>query len=329
MKKCCFIIPYFGKLPNYFQVFLKTCEKNTDYDWLIFTDDQIGFNIPNNVIINKMSYQQLQDVVNKKMGFKCNFSEPHKLCDYKPAYGYIFEEYIKNYKFWGHCDLDIIFGNINRFISDRMLETYDKIFCLGHMILYKNTYENNRIFMKPLRGNLLYKKVFTSSETLIFDETFGGKENINSIFEEYGKKIYCDDLSFNIKIFPTKFVRTRFNYETYSYDNEKYKDALYVWENGSLLRYYKENNKLKKEEFLYMHFQQRKMQFDIEILDKTRFKIVPNSFLTLEVSKIDNDNFERIRRHIICFHVISKQFEWKAKAIQKRLKKLNIKKNKI
>ena len=39
MKKCCFIIPYYGKLPNYINVFFKTCEKNPDYEFLIFTND--------------------------------------------------------------------------------------------------------------------------------------------------------------------------------------------------------------------------------------------------------------------------------------------------
>lgn len=322
MKKCCFIIPYFGKLPSFFPVFAKTCEKNQDFDWMIFTDDQSELKVPNNVIINKMNYEDLKKLINKKMEFDCNFSEPHKLCDYKPAYGYIFEEYIKNYDFWGHCDLDIILGNMNKFITDEMLKKYDKLFCLGHMILYKNTYENNRTFMKPLNGELLYKKVFTSPKTLIFDETFGGKENINSIFEEYNKKIYYDDLSFNIKIFPTKFVRTRFNYKTYGYDNEKYKNALYVWDNGGLFRYYIENNKLKKEEFLYMHFQQRKMKYDSKILEEEKFKIVPNSFLTLENEKIDEKNFKKIKKHIICFHTLSKQFEFKRKGLKRRINNL-------
>ena len=142
MKKCCFIIPYFGKLPNFFSVFAKTCEKNQNYDWIIFTDDKTELKVPNNIIINKMNYEDLKKLINKKMGFSCAFSELHKLCDYKPAYGYIFEEYIKDYKFWGHCDIDIILGNMDKFISDEMLNTYDKIFCLGHMILYKNDYEN-------------------------------------------------------------------------------------------------------------------------------------------------------------------------------------------
>ena len=60
MKKCCFIIPYFGKLPSFFSVFAKTCEKNQDFDWMIFTDDQSELKVPNNVIINKMNYEDLK-----------------------------------------------------------------------------------------------------------------------------------------------------------------------------------------------------------------------------------------------------------------------------
>lgn len=321
MKKCCFIIPYFGKLPSYFRIFTKTCEKNKNYDWLIFTDDNIDFRLPDNVIVKRMAYGELQELINKKMKFKCNFYEPHKLCDYKPAYGYIFEDYIKDYKFWGHCDIDIILGDMDKFITDEMLNTYDKIFCLGHMILYKNNYENNRTFMKSLNGELLYKKVFTSPQTLIFDETFGGKANINSIFEEYGKKIFYDDLSFNIKIFPTHFIRTRFNYKNYNYDNEKYLDALYVWNDGKLIRYFVKDNKLQTEEFLYMHFQQRNMKIDNKILEMNAFKIVPNSFLELEFIPKDKNDFKKIKRHIVCFHTISKQIEWKRKAIGRRVKK--------
>lgn len=39
MRKCAFVLPYYGKFGNYFQLFLNSCATNTDYDWLIFTDD--------------------------------------------------------------------------------------------------------------------------------------------------------------------------------------------------------------------------------------------------------------------------------------------------
>ena len=37
---------------------------------------------------------------------------PYKLCDFKPAYGFIFGEYLKEYDYWGHCDIDIVWGDL-------------------------------------------------------------------------------------------------------------------------------------------------------------------------------------------------------------------------
>jgi hypothetical protein len=322
MKKCCFIIPYFGKMPSYFELFLKSCEKNPDYDWLIFSNDQEKYNLPSNVSFIHITFEELHKMINDKMNMECVISEVHKLCDYKPAYGLIFEDYLKKYEFWGHCDLDIILGNLNDFITEEMLNTYDKIFCLGHMILYKNDYDINRLFMKPVDGNLLYKKVFSTDKTLIFDETFGGKENIDTIFRTYNKKVYSDDVSFNVKIFPSKFIRTKFDYETYSFNNEKYVDALYLWDDGKIKRIFVSESKLKEEEFAYIHLQQRNMKFKKEVLKLSCFKIIPNEFQKCEFNEITIENFKKIkRRNIICLHSIATQIKWKRKGLKKRLKK--------
>lgn len=164
MKKCCFIIPYFGKLPKYFEIFAKTCSTNKNYEWLIFTDDNKKYITPSNVKIINMSFEELVKMIQKKFNFEIWLKKPYKLCDYKPSYGYVFEDYIREFKFWGHCDLDTIMGNLEKLITEEMLENYDKIFCLGHMVLYKNNFENNRLFMKKYNGEELYKKVFSSEE---------------------------------------------------------------------------------------------------------------------------------------------------------------------
>ena len=38
MKKAAIILPYFGTLPNYFQIFLNSCSYNNCFDFIIFTD---------------------------------------------------------------------------------------------------------------------------------------------------------------------------------------------------------------------------------------------------------------------------------------------------
>lgn len=311
MKKCCFLIPYFGKLPNYFELFAKTCGYNKDYDWFIFTDDKTKYTLPDNVKIFLMGFEELKKIIQSKFDFNIFLDKPYKLCDYKPAYGYIFENYISNYKFWGHCDLDTIMGDLNKFITEDMLEKYDKIFCLGHMILYKNTYENNRVFMSKYDGRFLYKDVFQTDDICVFDETYGDKENINTIFLSQNKKVYMQDLSLNFNIGHTKFIKTTFNPNNYKFEDEKYKKALYIWKEGKIFRIYKENTKLKYEEFLYAHFQQRNMKIDQSIIDKNIFKFVPNKFMVLETEDINISNFDKIKKRILCFHTIEMHLKWK------------------
>lgn len=325
MKKCCFIIPYFGKLPNYFELFAKTCASNVDYKWLIFTDDKTNYKIPQNIEIIHMEFSDLRRKIQEKFDFEISLTQPYKLCDYKPAYGYIFEEYLSNYKFWGHCDLDILLGNLNKFITEDMLNTYDKIFCLGHMILYKNTKENNRIFMQPLNGKFIYKKIYQSEKNFIFDETFGGIENINTIFLNCNKKVYMEDLSLNFNINHTKFIRTVFNPKSLQFENEQYKKAIYLWKKGNILRIYKKEKRLQIEEYPYAHFQQRNMKFDRSILSLNSFKIIPNKFIKLETSEINYGNFSKIKRRTLCFHVLEMHIKWKLKKVKclfnkKRLK---------
>ena len=88
----------------------------------------------------------------------------------KPAYGYIFSDFISGYKMWGHCDIDTLMGHLEDFITDRDIAIYDKMFTLGHMIIYKNTEENNRLFMKDFRGVSLYRESFTTDKITVFDE---------------------------------------------------------------------------------------------------------------------------------------------------------------
>lgn len=307
MKRLCFIIPYFGKLPNYFPLFLKSCGTNKDFNWILFTDDMDNYDYPPNVERIQMSFKECQELVQSRFDFPVVLTKPYKLCDLKPMYGYIFEDYIKDYRFWGHCDVDTIMGNLGKWLTEDCLEKHDKLFCLGHMTIYRNTPENNRVFMSNINGYEIYKKILSTSTYCNFDEEWNNDYNINEIFKKQCKRIFETDYSLNIAPPYNRFHRIQYigkgiENTINGYLIEKYKDALYLWDKGDIYRLYKKNNQLIREDFLYMHFQWRKMKMDHSTIKANAYKIVPDEFLPLEVSEISEMNFNLIKKNGFCWH---------------------------
>lgn len=303
MKKCCFIIPYFGKLPNYFQLFLKSCEYNPTFNWIVFTDDKTDFHYPDNVKRIEMSFQELRDLVQSKFDFPISLERPYKLCDYRPAYGLIFESYIHDYLSWGYCDVDLLFGNLKDFVTDDILILYDKIFCLGHMSIFKNSVENNLVFMKDYYGDLLYKKIFQDEKNCIFDEEgVSNGRNINQLFVLSNKVIYQNDHSLNINKNRPYFRRTVYKGNNEypnrgGFEAEPYRKAIYLWENGYVHRYFVYDGKLIVGNYAYIHLQGRKMEYNNDILSANTFQIIPNKFIRFNHKDVTLSNFYKIKKH--------------------------------
>ncbi|RSX55315.1 hypothetical protein D2E24_1330 [Bifidobacterium samirii] len=294
MRTCAFILPYYGRFPQYFPVFLQSCAANKEFDWLIFTDDHTEYEYPSNVHVHYETFGDMQRRVREAFEFHPNLRTPYKLCDLKPMYGYLFESYLQDYRFWGHCDCDVIFGDLSRFITDEMLSRYDKIFPLGHLSLYRNTNENNRRFMLPLDGKLLYRQVLESESIFTFDESYL-PTNVNRIYQQNGFPIYMTDLSGNVNVRSLTFAVSRYDEGLGAYLTEKPVHAVYIWDNGKLLRYWRKFKRLEMNELMYMHFQRRRMRLEEGVIRSKRFKIMPGSFEELEVDEITSENFESIR----------------------------------
>lgn len=290
MRKCLFIIPYFGHFNNYFQLFLNSCKQNEDYDWLIITDcktDQYDF--PKNVHVVPTSFLEVVNKIQEKFTFKVSVLKPYKLCDLRPMYGYIFQEYIKGkYLFWGHCDLDLIFGRISDFITNDDLDTYDKIGKLGHFTMYRNCKRINEAFKLPLNGKNRYVKVLTNPNNCSFDEEHN--KSINNIFESYHFSIMPKTFEAGLYTKTSNF-RLNFLNDDWTYSIEKKKKNIFIWDNGKLKRYVLNQGVLEMQEYLYIHFQSRKMK--VRNNNKDTFKIIPNSFDDLEFDEITPSHFPK------------------------------------
>lgn len=280
-KKCILILPYFGCFNNYFDLFLKSCKYNEMFDWLIITDCKKKYILPDNVRVQHMSLGDLRERVEKKLGFKVCLNAPYKLCDYKPAYGLIFEELISEYDYWGHCDCDLIFGNMGKLLVPLLEKGYDKIFAAGHLTIYKNSKENRLRFMSEYHGDLIYKEAFTTDEIFVFDEDCKYKRNIHSIFLENNAKVYAKDLSMNASTESGKLIRVYYDENDREWKKEPWKESRFYWNNGELIRITYDQNKgeLEKEEYLYLHLQMRKMALRPQLMNSEIIEILPDRFV--------------------------------------------------
>lgn len=280
----CIITTYFDKFPNYFQFFLNSCKFNESIEWIIFTDikDLDGLELPPNVRFINVSWNDYIKLLKKKFSFEINISSPIKACDFRPAYGYIFSDYIEKFDFWGYCDVDLIFGDIRKFLTDEVLDKHDKVLELGHISLFRNTENINKMFMREYKGEILYKNVFQNKIHLVFEENYhnnGG--GINGIFQQYKIPIYKND-----KIIAD--VNFRYNNFVINSDfKNRRKKCVFLYDSGRLLRFTNHKEKIETSEYLYVHFQKRRMQVISE--DTDRFIISPRGFIEFPKVGITKD----------------------------------------
>ena len=288
MKKCVLILPYFGKFNNYFPLFLKSCGYNPSYDFLIFTDNTEFYNYPQNVHVVPMALNEFRANASQKLGFEPCIPTAYKLCDFKPAYGFLFEDYIQDYEYWGHCDCDLVFGNLEKVLSPVLDKDYDKIFAAGHLTIYKNTFDNNRRFMKSLEGREIYREAFTTSRIYVFDENVRcsmnpDRLNVHTLFRDNDAKIYEKDLSFNVSPKKAKITRTAYNPQTQKFEEDhRYANLAryYLCADGLLVvSWNKDHAVVNTHQYLYMHLQSRRMRMSAEVVQSPVVEIRPDRFV--------------------------------------------------
>ena len=311
--KVIFIIPYYGEFPNYFNLFLKTCGNNLGYEWLIFSENNGKYSYPDNVHYVEMTWQELRSLFQSKFDFEISLDSPYKLCDFKPTYGYVFERYIKDYDYWGYCDVDLLFGDLDVFIPFEKISKFDKVGHLGHMTLCRNNTEINRLFMSEFNGVLRYREVFMSNQAFIFDEWNG--ISINHIFLDKKKKVWMFADFFDIYPYDDNFKRVVRKIpernETYGKDVIENKPSYASIEKGKAYQWQLEDERWVKKEVAYVHFQKRAMQVLVEKSADNIF-CIPDQFVPLEGEDISKQYVKKVRLH--CFFN-KKNLKWKKKQI--------------
>lgn len=234
---------YFGHLPVYFRLWLQSCEKNPTVDFFLFTDDTVPDRVPPNVSVVQSSFEEMINRIQSKFDFRVAITSPYKLTDFKPAYGFIFEDLFKPYDYWGYCDMDLVFGNIMKYIQQPMEQGIEKIYRLGHLTVYKNSEKMRQLFRQK-GAKFSYKEVFSNPEFYSFDEHAG----MISIAKRQGISQYCREDMADISCRIKRMTASR---------HENYPYQVFYSEDGAVYRSYLKNGAVESEEYIYIHFQKR------------------------------------------------------------------------
>lgn len=127
-NKVVIIIPYFGKYPVWFDLYLYSCSRQSGVDFLFYSDcDNTVYPSYPNVRFCNVSYEEYCRYVSNFLGVNFFPANPYKLCDIRPFLGLIHDNDIKAYEWWGYADVDVIYGDLSLVINTKTLKRYDVI----------------------------------------------------------------------------------------------------------------------------------------------------------------------------------------------------------
>lgn len=139
-----FLIPYFGKWPDWMELFIHSLELNPTIDFHFITDCDTEISNAPNIHFHPSTFEAYVASAQKKIGVDINIPNPYKICDLRPFFGIIHYEIIQGYDFFGWTDVDVVFGDIRSFYTPEHFEKYEvlssqEVRLSGHCSLMRNS----------------------------------------------------------------------------------------------------------------------------------------------------------------------------------------------
>jgi hypothetical protein len=245
------VIPYYGTLPNYVQLWFDSCGKNPDFMWVLLTDCQLyTYRIPENVMCIKSNLSEIKKIFEKNIGEGISLERNYKLCDFKPLYWMILDHYKIAYDFWGYCDMDMLYGKLSCFLREELFEQYDRLYADGHLSLMSNSLFSKYAFLLD-GAEVKWNRVFFEDKTYGFDEQHG----VNRIWKKQKLLFYQNN---------TDILDIDPQFKSFRLTNiplNKKKQIFFIKE-GKVMQGYWKHKKLNMKEYAYIHIQKRKMTID-------------------------------------------------------------------
>jgi hypothetical protein len=151
------LVPWFGAKPSWFEKWRSNVNSIRKYGYDVYMPTDFA------AFVERVKQRLDIDIT--------AFKDPRKLCDFRPAFAAIYAKEIVGYDFWGHTDLDVVFGQIDAFVSEAMLPRCDVVsndlasIC-GPFSLFRNTPRVNELF----KTQKDWRDILLDSRFRVFDE---------------------------------------------------------------------------------------------------------------------------------------------------------------
>jgi hypothetical protein len=281
---------YLGQMPDYFSFVARTMSYNEHIEWMIFTDSiSESVHIYANVQLLPITINELCSRLEGAGGIKPNITQYHQICSFRPVYGLAFADYFKSYDFWGHCDLDVIYGDLLHFLTPSIFEQNDRVLCRGHLSFYRNVPEVNRAFLLRAPQTISHLQMFIRPDHAQFDEWKG----IHRIMRYHGFRQYHAELCADIST-PTRYKNTRFT----ATELANYRDQIFYWWQGKAFRaYLHREGGMLDDEVLYIHFQKRKLPpINSALITAKGVGIGPQGFFPYDREYLSTEQIGRLNK---------------------------------
>jgi hypothetical protein len=138
------LMPYFGRWPEWMELFLESCATNPGVEWRFFTDcGDPDCPLPENVTLEPMTLTEFLRLAEASLGITIEWHDAYKLCDLRPGYGAMFESRLLGYDYWGWGDVDVIFGDLSMWLTPSRLAhdivSFADAHLSGHLCVLRNS----------------------------------------------------------------------------------------------------------------------------------------------------------------------------------------------
>ena len=258
------IVTWFGPPPSYFPAWLKSAEYNPTVDFYCFFDHAFTSNAPNIHVIRTTMEDEIRRI-SAATGETIRIENAYKFCDLRPFFGLGYREYLREYAFWAYCDIDMVFGDLRKFLTDDVLAEYDRFYEYGYLSVFRNSDRMNHLYDLP--GGIYSKRaIFRGKGKCTPEEQYG----LYRISEKNGIKWYREK----------NFADFYIPYSSYILNQRKnYAKQVFYWEDGRVYQAYVEDDTVKTEELAFLHWQKRKPAVSEAALKKNAFYLTPTELI--------------------------------------------------